>query len=105
MSNAPFYKPHGNEIELFEHASVLHNLLVGGHTHRKSGFWSELFFTRKTMDAEVEAREKAEHKLTDVRVRLADLQRIEEALKTIVERCRTTSGRVKCPLIAVLKEK
>jgi MerR family mercuric resistance operon transcriptional regulator len=52
-----------------------------------------------------EAREKAEHKLTDVRVRLADLQRIEEALKTIVELCRTTSGRVKCPLIAVLKEK
>ena len=47
-------------IELFEHASVLHNLLVGGHTHRKSGFWSELFFTRKTMEAEIDAREKAE---------------------------------------------
>ena len=47
-------------IELFEHASVLHNLLVGGHTHRKSNFWGELFFTRKTMGAEVDAREKAE---------------------------------------------
>ena len=47
-------------IELFEHASVLHNLLIGGHTHRKTGFWSDLFFTRKTMAAEVEAREKAE---------------------------------------------
>ncbi len=47
-------------IELFEHASVLHNLLIGGHTHRKTGFWSELFFTRKTMAAEIEAREKAE---------------------------------------------
>ena len=47
-------------IELFEHASVLHNLLIGGHTHRKTGFWSDLFFTRKTMAAEVDAREKAE---------------------------------------------
>ena len=47
-------------IELFEHASVLHNLLIGGHTHRKTGFWSELFFTKKTMAAEIEAREKAE---------------------------------------------
>lgn len=47
-------------IELFEHASVLHNLLIGGHTHRKTGFWSELFFTGKTMKAEIAAREKAE---------------------------------------------
>ena len=47
-------------IELFEHASVLHNLLIGGHTHRKTGFWSELFFTPRTMAAEVDAREKAE---------------------------------------------
>ncbi len=47
-------------IELFEHASVLHNLLIGGHTHRKTGFWSELFFTGKTMAAEIVAREKAE---------------------------------------------
>jgi len=47
-------------IELFEHASVLHNLLIGGHTHRKTGFWSELVFTKKTMAAEIEAREKAE---------------------------------------------
>jgi branched-chain amino acid transport system ATP-binding protein len=35
-------------IELFEHATVLHNLLIGRHTHRKTGFWSELFFTPAT---------------------------------------------------------
>lgn len=52
-----------------------------------------------------EAREQAEHKLTDVRARLADLQRIEMALQTIVELCLTTSKRVKCPLIAALHEK
>lgn len=47
-------------IELFEHASVLHNLLIGHHTQRKTGFFSELFFTGKTRAAEVEARENAE---------------------------------------------
>jgi branched-chain amino acid transport system ATP-binding protein len=47
-------------IELFEHATVMHNLLIGGHTHKKTGFWSEVFFTPKTMKAEIEAREQAE---------------------------------------------
>ena len=47
-------------IELFEHATVLQNLLIGRHTHRETGFWSQLFFTRATRRAEVRAREKAE---------------------------------------------
>jgi len=47
-------------IELFEHATVLQNLLIGRHTHRETGFWSQLFFTRATRQAEVRAREKAE---------------------------------------------
>ncbi|HXS30270.1 MAG TPA: ATP-binding cassette domain-containing protein, partial [Steroidobacteraceae bacterium] len=47
-------------IELFEHASVLHNLLIGRHTHRSSGLWSELFFTPAVRRAEIAAREKAE---------------------------------------------
>jgi branched-chain amino acid transport system ATP-binding protein len=47
-------------IELFEHATVLQNLLIGRHTHRETGFWSQLFFTRATREAEVRAREKAE---------------------------------------------
>jgi MerR family mercuric resistance operon transcriptional regulator len=52
-----------------------------------------------------EAHEQAEHKLADVRIRLADLQKIEEILQTIVELCRTTNGQAKCPLIAILQEK
>ena len=32
-------------IELFEHASVLHNLLIGRHTHRKTGLFADMFFT------------------------------------------------------------
>ncbi len=47
-------------IELFEHASVLHNLLIGRHTRRETGLWADLLFTRRVRDAEVRAREKAE---------------------------------------------
>jgi branched-chain amino acid transport system ATP-binding protein len=47
-------------IELFEHATVLHNLLIGRHTHRQTGLWSEIFFTGKTRQAEIQAREKVE---------------------------------------------
>ena len=62
-------------IELFEHASVLHNLLIGGHTHRQTGFWSELFFTKKTLRAEIAAREKAERVID-----FLDLQHHRESL-------------------------
>nr|WP_315463788.1 ABC transporter ATP-binding protein [uncultured Rhodoferax sp.] len=47
-------------IELFEHASVLHNLLIGRHTHRKTSLWQDLLFTPAVREAELKAREKAE---------------------------------------------
>ena len=47
-------------IELFEHATVLHNLLIGRHTHRQTGLLSDLLFTKKAREAELQAREKAE---------------------------------------------
>ena len=47
-------------IELFEHATVLHNLLIGRHTQRQTGLWHDLFFTKKAREAELMAREKAE---------------------------------------------
>jgi branched-chain amino acid transport system ATP-binding protein len=47
-------------IELFEHATVLHNLLIGRHRHRGTGFVSELFFTGRARAAEVQARRKVE---------------------------------------------
>jgi branched-chain amino acid transport system ATP-binding protein len=61
-------------IELFEHATVLHNLLIGHHTHRKTGLWSEIFFTQKTRAAEIEAREKVERviDLLDLQLLLLD---------------------------------
>lgn len=51
-----------------------------------------------------QARTIAEHKLTDVRHRLEDLQRIETALAQLVKRCAVGRGKVTCPLIASLQE-
>ena len=45
-------------IELFEHASVLHNLLIGRHCHRKSNLLSEILFLPSTKRLELEHREK-----------------------------------------------
>ncbi|MFT7400861.1 MAG: MerR family mercuric resistance operon transcriptional regulator [Hydrogenophaga sp.] len=50
-----------------------------------------------------EAREQAELKLTDVRAKLVDLQRIETALVDLVDRCCAARGNVNCPLIATLQ--
>lgn len=47
-------------IELFENATVLQNLLIGYHTHCRSSFWSELFFTKAARRTELQARLKAE---------------------------------------------
>lgn len=62
-------------IELFEHATVLHNLLIGRHTHRRTGLWSEIFFTPSVRRAEVEAREKVEQV-----IELLDLQHYRDSM-------------------------
>ena len=47
-------------IELFEHATVLQNLLIGRHRHRASTLWQELLFTPAVRRAELAAREAVE---------------------------------------------
>jgi branched-chain amino acid transport system ATP-binding protein len=47
-------------IELFEHATVLHNLLIGRHVHRRSHVWAELAFLPSVRAAERETRRKVE---------------------------------------------
>jgi branched-chain amino acid transport system ATP-binding protein len=47
-------------IELFEHASVLQNLLVGRHRHRKSHLFGEMLFLPSVRRAEHENREAVE---------------------------------------------
>ena len=55
--------------ELFEHETVLKNLLIGRHIHRKSNLLTELLFTPAVMRQEVDFRKVAE----DV-IDLLDLQ-------------------------------
>jgi branched-chain amino acid transport system ATP-binding protein len=62
-------------IELFEHASVLHNLLIGRHTHRQTGLWQDLFFTATARETELKSREKAEEV-----IELLDLQHHRDSL-------------------------
>ncbi len=50
-----------------------------------------------------DARHLAEAKLADVRDKLADLQRIESALGTLVARCANHGGSITCPLIESLQ--
>ena len=47
-------------LELFEHASVLQNLLVGRHVHNSQNWWRQLFFTGSVVEAELEHRRKVE---------------------------------------------
>jgi branched-chain amino acid transport system ATP-binding protein len=61
-------------IELFEHATVLDNLLIGRHCHRQSGLVADLLFLPGVRDAERASREAVE-KVID----LLDLAHYREA--------------------------
>jgi branched-chain amino acid transport system ATP-binding protein len=62
-------------IELFEHATVLQNLLLGRHAHKRSRFWQELLFLPRVRALELEHREAAE-KVID----FLDLQAYRDSL-------------------------
>lgn len=62
-------------IELFEHATVLHNLLIGRHTHSHTPLWSQFLFTGKVRQAEIAHREKVEQVID-----LLDLQHHRDAM-------------------------
>jgi len=47
-------------IELFENATVLQNMLIGCHAHATSNFVSEIFFTPSVKRAELELRHRVE---------------------------------------------
>lgn len=50
-----------------------------------------------------EASQLAEHKLQDVREKMADLARLEAVLSGLVRACHARKGNVSCPLIASLQ--
>jgi branched-chain amino acid transport system ATP-binding protein len=47
-------------IELFEHATVLENLLIGRHVHRTTRLWQELVFAPAVRQQELAFRESVE---------------------------------------------
>jgi branched-chain amino acid transport system ATP-binding protein len=47
-------------IELFEHATVIQNLLIGRHTHRRTNLLQNMLFLGSARKAEIAAREKVE---------------------------------------------
>lgn len=49
-----------------------------------------------------EARALAEHKLAEVRAKIAHLDRLRGTLAKLVRACRTHKGKLSCPLIASL---
>jgi len=62
-------------IELFEHATVLQNLLIGRHIRRRTGIWSEMLFLPRVRAAERETRRKVEEI-----IELLELQHYRDAL-------------------------
>ena len=62
-------------IELFEHATVLQNLLIGRHLHRRTSLWQELLFTPAVRRAELAQREAVE-KVID----FLDLAKVRDSL-------------------------
>jgi MerR family transcriptional regulator, mercuric resistance operon regulatory protein len=51
-----------------------------------------------------EASALAEHKLDDVRSKMADLARMESVLSALVSACHSRRGRISCPLIGSLQK-
>lgn len=67
LTNVPAHKVAGmgiartfQNIELFEHATVLQNLLVGRHAHRKTSLLAELLFLPSVRAEELRHREAVE---------------------------------------------
>ncbi len=89
-------------IELFEHATVLQNLLVGRHCHRLSTWWQDLLFTGRTRRMELEFRRQVEEV-----IEFLDLQHYRDSLvaglpygvRKVVELARALSMRPRLLLL------
>ncbi len=62
-------------IELFEHATLLQNLLLARHAHKRSNFFSELLFLPSVRRMEMEHREAVEKA-----IEFLDLQQYRDSL-------------------------
>ena len=97
------YKPYGS-IRRYEHADVARVRFV--KSAQRLGFsLDEIIELLRLEDGThcEEASRLAEHKLNDVKEKLADLRRMESALSGLVRACHSRKGSVSCPLIASLQ--
>ena len=62
-------------IELFEHATVMQNLLIGRHIHHPKRLWAEMLFLPVVRAAECDARRKVEEV-----IELLDLQHYRDTM-------------------------
>ncbi|HVL74997.1 MAG TPA: ABC transporter ATP-binding protein [Noviherbaspirillum sp.] len=62
-------------IELFEHATVLQNLLIGRHTQRRTSLWQEIVFADAVRRAELDFRAEVEKV-----IEFLDLQHYRDSL-------------------------
>jgi branched-chain amino acid transport system ATP-binding protein len=89
-------------IELFEHATVLQNLLVGRHCHRHTAWWQDLLFTGSVRRAEIEFRRQVEEV-----IEFLDLQHYRDSMvaglpygvRKVVELARALSMRPRLLLL------
>src|SRR5205814_10446474 len=89
-------------IELFEHATVLQSVLLGRHAHKRSRFWEELLFLPRVRTLELEHREAAERVID-----FLDLQAYRDSLvvnlpygvRKVVEMARTLCTQPKLLLL------
>ena len=89
-------------IELFERATVLQNLLLGRHVHTRSRFVEELLFLGRVRERELEHREAVEHVID-----FLDLQAYRDSLvlnlpygvRKVVEMARALCTRPKLLLL------
>jgi len=89
-------------IELFEHASVLQNLLIGRHRHRRTSLWQEILYLPAVRRAEIEQRAAVEEVID-----FLDLAKYRESLvaglpygvRKVVELARALSTRPKLLLL------
>jgi branched-chain amino acid transport system ATP-binding protein len=62
-------------IELFEHATVMQNLLIGRHIHHPQRLWAEVLFLSAVREADRQARRKVEEV-----IELLDLQHYRDTM-------------------------
>jgi branched-chain amino acid transport system ATP-binding protein len=91
-------------IELFDHASVLQNLLIGHHRHGKTRFWQSALFTPAARRQERHIRETAEEVLEFLRIqhhRHSLVGGLPYGVRKVIELAR---GLVSCPELLLLDE-